>query len=163
MSETNIETSNTPEQVSETGSEVTPEQAQSVPASSSIINQAVEKVMDLIDALELFSMISRGALGTGNGLVCEVAPSSPSEVYLDKNQYITVDLTINGKHSELETLSNALNMIHESLTMLREYPYSTDWQIVDIVTLTEPQVIGREENNDWIMASSLGVKVLTMK
>ena len=163
MSEINTETNTPPEQVSETGSEVTPEQAQSVPASSSIINQAVEKVMDLIDALELFSLITRGALGTGNGLVCEVAPSSPSEVYLDKNQYITVDLTINGKHSELETLSNALNMIHESLTMLREYPYSTDWQIVDIVTLTEPQVIGREENNDWIMASSLGVKVLTMK
>lgn len=151
MSEPNIETSNTPEQ------------AQSVPASSSIINQAVEKVMDLIDALELFSLITRGALGTGNGLVCEVAPSSPSEVYLDKNQYITVDLTINGKHSNLETLSDAMNTIHESLTMLREYPYSTDWQIVDIVTLTEPQVIGREENNDWIMASSLGVKVLTMK
>lgn len=151
MSEPNIETSNTPEQ------------AQSVPASSSVINQAVEKVMDLIDALELFSLITRGALGTGNGLVCEVAPSSPSEVYLDKNQYITVDLTINGKHSNLETLSDAMNTIHESLTMLRGYPYSTDWQIVDIVTLTEPQVIGREENNDWIMASSLGVKVLTMK
>ncbi|MBO7206707.1 MAG: hypothetical protein J6X83_04410 [Methanomicrobium sp.] len=151
MSEPNIETSNTPEQ------------AQSVPASSSIINQAVEKVMYLIDALNLYSLISRGALGTGNGLVCEVAPSSPSEVYLDKNQYITVDLTINGKHSNLETLSDAMNTIHESLTMLREYPYSTDWQIVDIVTLTEPQVIGREENNDWIMASSLGVKVLTMK
>lgn len=158
MSETNIETNDTPEQVSETGSEVTP-----ASGSSSIINQAVEKVMDLIDSLNLYALISRGALGTGNGLVCEVAPSSPSEVYLDKNQYITVDLTINGKHSELETLSDAMNTIHESLTMLREYPYSTDWQIVDIVTLTEPQVIGREENNDWIMASSLGVKVLTMK
>ena len=158
MSETNIETNDTPEQVSETGSEVTP-----ASGSSSIINQAVEKVMDLIDSLNLYALISRGALGTGNGLVCEVAPSSPSEVYLDKNQYITVDLTINGKHSNLETLSDAMNTIHESLTMLREYPYSTDWQIVDIVTLTEPQVIGREENNDWIMASSLGVKVLTMK
>lgn len=158
MSETNIETNDTPEQVSETGSEVTP-----ASGSSSIINQAVEKVMDLIDSLNLYALISRGALGTGNGLVCEVAPSSPSEVYLDKNQYITVDLTINGKHYELETLSDAMNTIHESLTMLREYPYSTDWQIVDIVTLTEPQVIGREENNDWIMASSLGVKVLTMK
>ena len=158
MSETNIETNDTPEQVSETGSEVTP-----ASGSSSIINQAVEKVMDLIDSLNLYALISRGALGTGNGLVCEVAPSSPSEVYLDKNQYITVDLTINGKHSELETLSDAMNTIHESLTMLREYPYSTNWQIVDIVTLTEPQIIGREENNDWIMASSLGVKVLTMK
>ena len=158
MSEINTETNTPPEQVSETGSAVTP-----ASGSSSIINQAVEKVMDLIDSLNLYALITRGALGTGNSLVCEVAPSSPSEVYLDKNQYITVDLTINGKHSDLELLSDSMNLIHESLTMLKEYPYSENWQIVDIVTLTEPQVIGREENNDWIMASSLGVKVLTMK
>lgn len=158
MSEINTETNTPPEQVSETGSEVTP-----ASGSSSIINQAVEKVMDLIDSLNLYALITRGALGTGNGLVCEVAPSSPTEVYLDKNQYITVDLTINGKHSDLELLSDSMNLIHESLTMLKEYPYSENWQIVDIVTLTEPQIIGREENNDWIMASSLGVKVLTMK
>jgi hypothetical protein len=158
VSEINTETNTPPEQVSETGSEVTP-----ASGSSSIINQAVEKVMDLIDSLNLYALITRGALGTGNSLVCEVAPSSPSEVYLDKNQYITVDLTINGKHSDLELLSDSMNLIHESLTMLKEYPYSENWQIVDIVTLTEPQVIGREENNDWIMASSLGVKVLTMK
>ena len=158
MSEINTETNTPPEQVSETGSEVTP-----ASGSSSIINQAVEKVMDLIDSLNLYALITRGALGTGNSLVCEVAPSSPTEVYLDKNQYITVDLTINGKHSDLELLSDSMNLIHESLTMLKEYPYSENWQIVDIVTLTEPQIIGREENNDWIMASSLGVKVLTMK
>ena len=158
MSEINTETNTPPEQVSETGSEVTP-----ASGSSSIINQAVEKVMDLIDSLNLYALITRGALGTGNSLVCEVAPSSPTEVYLDKNQYITVDLTINGKHSDLELLSDSMNLIHESLTMLKEYPYSENWQIVDIVTLTEPQIIGREENNDWIIASSLGVKVLTMK
>ena len=117
----------------------------------------------MVDALGLYSTISRGALGTGNSLVCEIAPSSPDEVYLDKNQYITVDVTLNGKHSDLQTLSDAMNTIHESLTMRTEYPHESDWQIVDIVTLTEPQIIGREDNNDFIMASSLGVKVLTMK
>ena len=158
MSEINTETNTPPEQVSETGSEVTP-----ASGSSSIINQAVESVMDLIDSLNLYALITRGALGTGNSLVCEVAPSSPNEVYLDKNKYITVDLTINGKHSDLQTLSDTMNTIHESLTMLTEYPSAETWQIVDIFTLTEPQVIGREENNDWLMASSLGVNLYTMK
>ena len=134
-----------------------------VSTSASILNQAVEKVMDLIDALNLFATISRGALGTGNDLVCEIAPSSPSEVYLDKNKYIPLDLTINGKHSDLQVLTDAMNAIHESLTMMTEYPYSEDWQIVDIATLTEPQVIGREENNDWLVASSLVVNIYTMK
>ena len=130
---------------------------------TSIINQAVESVMDLIDALSLFSSIKRGALGTGNGLTCEIGPSTPQEVYLDKNQYIPVDLTINGKNTDLDILSDHMNLIHESLTMATAYPSGTEWKIVDITTITEPQVIGREDSNAWIMASSLAVKVYTMK
>ena len=127
----------------------------------SIINEAIEGVMDMIDALELFSTIKRGALGTKAGLCCELAPSSPEEVYLDKNQFIPLDLTINGKHSNLESLSDAMNTIHEALTMRKAYTAGTNWQITDIATLTEPQVIGREENGEWIMASNLSVRIIT--
>ena len=128
---------------------------------TTIINQAVEAVAGLINALGLFTNIYRGALGTGNGLCCEVGPTSPEAVYLDKNKYVPVDLTINGKHTDLQTLSEAMNKIHESLTMLRSYPSGTSWQIVDITTATEPQVIERESEGAWIMASSLTVKVNT--
>ena len=131
--------------------------------ANSIINQAVEAVTGLINEMSLFSTISRGALGTGNGLCCEVGPTSPDSVFLDKNQYIPVDLTINGKNDDLLTLSDAMNSIHETLTMLTVYPASDTWEIVDITTMTEPQIIGREENNAWIMASALLVKVNTMK
>ena len=128
----------------------------------SIINAAIESVMDLIDGLNLFSTISRGALGTGEELCCEMGPTSPETVFLDKHQYIPVDLTINGKHMNLQTLSDAMNTIHESLTMLREYPYGDGWEIVDITTMTEPQVIYREDSNAWVMASALLVKVATL-
>lgn len=131
------------------------------PASASIINQAIDKVMDLIDEMGLFAMISRGALGTGDSLTCEVGPTSPDIVWLDKNQYIPIDLTINGKHSNLQTLSDAMNVIHENLTMMRSYPDGDTWGIVDVSTLTEPQVIGREQDNRWMMASALLVKVAT--
>ena len=80
----------------------------------SIINSAVESVMDLIDGLELFALITRGAMGTDNCLCCEVGPSGPEAVYMDKNQYIILDLTINGKHDNLQTLSETMNGIHES-------------------------------------------------
>lgn len=126
---------------------------------TTIINQAVEAVAGLINALGLFANIYRGALGTGNGLCCEVGPTYPEAVYLDKNKYVPVDLTINGKHTDLQTLSEAMNKIHESLTMLRSYPSGTGWQIVDITTATEPQVIERESEGAWLMASSLYVKV----
>lgn len=128
-----------------------------------IIDSAVEAVMDLIDALGLYANISRGALGTDAGICCEVGPSNPAEVYLDKNQYIVLDLTINAKHDSLQTVSDAENTIHEELTMRRSYPAGENWKIVDITTLTEPQVIGREDNNAWIMASALNVKIETKK
>lgn len=130
--------------------------------SESILNQAIEAVMDLIDALGLFSLITRGALGTGDGLACEMGPTSVETVWLDKNQYIPVDLTINGRNSNLQTLSDAMNAIHESLTMMTSYPYGNGWEVVDITTLTEPQVIGREDSNEWMMASALLVKVATL-
>ena len=129
--------------------------------SSTVLNQAVEAVMDLIDGLSLFSTIQRGPLGTGDGLRCEIGPTTPESVFLDKNKYIPVDLTINGKHENLLTLSEALNTIHENLTMLTSYPSGDKWQIVDITTQTEPQIVGREDSNQWIMASALLVKVET--
>ena len=133
------------------------------PPAKPIIDQAIESVMDLIDYLGLFATITRGALGTENGLCCEIAPSTPQEVYLDKNQYIFIDLTLNGKNDELETLTNAMNTIHENLTMLKSYPAGDDWHIVDIATITEPQVIGRSDNKGWIMASNLSVRIITEK
>jgi hypothetical protein len=129
--------------------------------SESIINQAIEAVMDLIDALSLFAPITRGSLSAGDSLSCEIGPSGADEVYLDKNQYIVLDLTINGKHNNLQTLSDAMNGIHESLTMKKSYPSDSKWKIVDITTLTEPQVIGKEQDNRWMMASALNVKVYT--
>lgn len=126
----------------------------------SVINEVLEAVMDMIDGLNLFAKISRGALPAGPGLVCEIGPSTPSEVYLDKNSYIPLDVTINGKHSNLKTLSDAMNTIHAALTRAKVYPADTagNWEIVDISNYTLPQKIGREENNDWLMASSLSVK-----
>ena len=129
--------------------------------SNCIINQAVEAVMDLIDELGMFAPIYRGPLGTDDGLCCEVGPTSPDEVYLDKNRYIPIDLTINGKHENLETLSEALNTIDEALTMRTIYPSTATWEIVDISTETEPQLVTREDSNQYVMASALLVKVET--
>jgi hypothetical protein len=63
----------------------------------------------------------------------------------------------------MQILSDTMNRIHEVLTMLREYPQSDEWKIVDITTLTEPQIIGREADGAWMMASALNVKVYTSK
>lgn len=124
---------------------------------TSIINQVVEAVIGLMNATQPFSAVTRGALPTGNGIVCEVGPSTPSQVHLDKNTVTPLDVTLNGKHTNLKTLSDAMNKIHSVLTRATSYPAGEGWQIVDITNATLPQRIGREENNMWLMASSLSV------
>lgn len=127
--------------------------------TSSVFNSAIESVMDLIDGMQLFAPITRGALGTGNGLCCEIAPSMPETVYMDKESYTPLTLALNGKHSNLQTLSDALNNIVDTLTRLRSYPSGAEWQITDITSGNLPRVIGREENNDWLMACDLTIKI----
>lgn len=124
----------------------------------SVINEVIEAVISLMNATEPFAAVTRGALPTGVGITCEMGPSTPQEVYLDKNGYIPLDLALNGKHPNLQTLSDALNTIHSALTRATSYPSGESWEIVDISNYTLPQIIGREQNNEWLMASALSVK-----
>ncbi len=125
----------------------------------SAINEALEAVIGMMNATRPFATVTRGALPTGNGLVCEIAPSMQDGLFFDKNTTVPLDVTLNGKHMNLKTLSDAMNNIHSALTRATQYPSGASWQITDITNYTLPQIIGREQNNEWLMASSLSVKV----
>ena len=127
---------------------------------SSVQNRVVAAVMDIIDGMNNFAQIRRGALGTGPGLTCEVAPSTVESVFMDKNSYVVLDLTLNGKHSNLETLSTTLNNIVDNLTRRLEYPAGEGFEIVDISHGAPPlpTIVTREDNGEWIMAASVFVK-----
>ena len=132
---------------------------------TSVINGVLEAVIGLMNATQPFATVTRGALPTGIGLVCEIGPGSPQTMYMDKNTVIPLDVTLNGKHPNLKTLSDAMNTIHSALTRATVYPMDTNdashpgrWQIIDITNYTLPDIIGRENNNEWLMASSLTVK-----
>ena len=126
--------------------------------ASSVIDQVLEAVIAMMQDTNPFATISRGALPTAPGITCEIGPSTVQTTHMDKNTFVPLDVTLNGKHHNLMTLSDALNKIHSSLTRAKEYPSAASWQITDIENLNLPQVIGREQNNDWLMASSLSVK-----
>lgn len=128
-------------------------------ASTSKINLAVESVVALINAMGNFATMTRGALGTDNGLTCEIAPSMASEVYLDKNAFIPLTLALNGKHSNLQVLSDTMNNIVDTMTRRTTYPSGNGWEIVDITSGNLPRIIGREQNNAWLMAGDLVVKI----
>lgn len=124
----------------------------------SIVNEVMETVIGMMNDLHPFATVTRGALPTGNGITCEIGPTVQTELYFDKNTFVPLDITINGKHKNMKTLSDTLNNIHSSLTRRRVYPSGEGWQIADIKTATLPRIIGREENNEWLMASGLSVE-----
>ena len=123
------------------------------------VDLAIESVMDMIDAMGNFALISRGALGIDNGLCCEIAPSTPETVFLDKNAYFPIVLALNGKHADLQVLTNTMNGIMDTLTRKTAYTSGNGWQIVDITNGTLPRVIGREENNMWLMSCDIVIKL----
>ena len=125
---------------------------------TSVINEVLEAVISLMNATNPFATVTRGALPTGQGLVCEIGPSIPDELYFDKNTVIPLDVTLNGKHKNLKTLTDAMNGIHSALTRTRVYPFSERWQIIDIQNQNLPQKIDREQNNEWLSASALTVR-----
>lgn len=127
--------------------------------NTSSINSAVESVIGMINEHSLFANVTRGALPAHEGIVCEIGPTIPDSMHMDKNVIIPLDLTFNGKHPDLKVLSDAMYAIHSILTFSKSYPYGDRWQIVDIENGTLPQMIGREDNNDWLMASSVSVKI----
>ena len=129
------------------------------PVSTSKINLAVESVINAINAMTPFATMTRGALPTTNGLTCEIAPSNVSEVYYDKNSFIELTLALNGKHDNLQILSDTLNNIMDTLTRSKTYTSGNGWEIVDITNGIYPRVIGREENNAWVMACEIVVKL----
>ena len=124
----------------------------------SVINEVMEAVIGLMNATQPFATVTRGALPTVAGITCEIGPSMPEELYFDKNTFVPLDVTINGKHHDLKTLSDTMNNIHSQLTRRRVYPKGDGWQITDIKNANLPQKIGREDNNDWLMASGLSVE-----
>lgn len=126
--------------------------------TSDVINDVVLAVIDLMNGTAPFATVTRGALPTGPGLTCEVGPSTPDMVFLDKNASIPLDITLNGKHADLEVVTKAMNTIHSALTRAKTYPSGEGWEIYDITNATLPQKIGREDNEGWIVASSLTVK-----
>ena len=137
----------------------TNENTATVVSSTSKLNLAVESVITLINAMKNFATMTRGALGTANGLCCEIAPSYAEEVYMDKNIYIPLTLALNGKHTDLQVLSDTMNNIMDTLTRSKSYPSGNGWEIVDITNGNFPRVIGREGNNQWLMACDLIVKI----
>ncbi|MDL2293209.1 hypothetical protein LJC60_01105 [Ruminococcaceae bacterium OttesenSCG-928-D13] len=121
------------------------------------------EIMQAVKALALahaspFARIENGLLPKENGISIAMGPSNPNERHLDRGGIHTMQLVLNGKHKDQSIVVGALSCIHTSLTRMREYPSTNDWQITSIESNPGPNFIEQEPSTkQWLYGSVLAV------
>lgn len=111
----------------------------------------------LAQSAQTFAVPSIGPLPPDDGISLMWA-SSVYNPFFDKLAAVELTAVVNGKSTDQQAVSEALNQIHTTLSMMKAYPQSNNYQITNIETLSAPAYIGREENAQWLYGSSLRVK-----
>ena len=122
------------------------------------LNDIIDAVIDMAEALGLYAKITRGALPPDDGLAIYPAVGTPQTTFLTKKHVYDITLTLNGKHKSQQKVSGTLNEIHAALTTTKVFPTHPCWQICDIATVALPSYLDREENKQWLYGSSLRVR-----
>ena len=124
-----------------------------------MIGEIMDKIATAADALGLYATIVYGSDPPENGICMIQAAGAPTEKHLDANMLYRLSVLLNGKHSNQQTVLDALTSIHTMLTKRNDFnDFSTsDAQVLSIMTTSSPQIIGREQNNQWIAGSSFEV------
>jgi len=83
--------------------------------------------------------------------------SNPTEIYMSKDSYNSMTVLLNGKNLDHQTVATTLNTIHDYFNKLKQsqIPIGQNTQIINIQTSSSPELIGVEENGQWIYGSSL--------
>lgn len=123
----------------------------------STINAVVDAVLALAQSVTTYP-VKRGALGTGPGIAIEPEGSAPETTFFDKNTVYELSLVLNGKDTSMQTITEAMNLIHSALTRAFSYPSAQNWQILNIITQSSPALIERQANDYWLYGSALTIQ-----
>ena len=103
--------------------------------------------------------IRRASLPATNGIAFEKATSDTVTTCLDRSTLEELPCVLNCKHADMHEALRTLDRLHMKLTRLPAYPKNERWQIYSIETISGPAQIGREPGGQWLIGSSLRIKV----
>lgn len=119
--------------------------------------EVINTILPLIKSQTSVSVV----LGTNipDNSLCLRWRSNPTEVYMSKDSYNSMTVLLNGKNIDQQAIATTLNAIHHYFNKLKQnqIPAGENTQIINIQTVSSPELIGVEENGQWIYASSLTV------
>lgn len=125
----------------------------------SFIGDLMEKIATAAETTSPYANIVFGSDPPLNGICMIQNGGYMLEQHLDRNALFSLPVLLNGKHTDQQTVLDALTAIHAALVKLDDYSdvSTDDCQVVSITTTAAPSVIGREQNNQWIVGSSFNV------
>lgn len=99
-----------------------------------------------------------GSLPPLNGYAVSFAGGAPIGTFFSLTTDESLPVAFNGKGTDQQEVASSMDMVHKALTTAAALPFTQHWQIYAIETISAPQLIGREENKNWIFGSSFRVK-----
>lgn len=99
-----------------------------------------------------------GSMPPLNGYAVSFAGGAPMEIYRNLTTNEDLPIVFNGKGQDQQTILATMDAVHLALTTSKILPFSGRWQIYAIETTSAPQLIGREENKNWLYGSSFRVR-----
>lgn len=99
-----------------------------------------------------------GSLPPLSGYAVSLAGGMPRATFwqLTSDQNLPIQFT--GKSADQQQLAASMEMVHKVLTTAKTLPFADSWQIYAVETTSAPQLIGREQNINYIYGSSFRVK-----
>lgn len=99
-----------------------------------------------------------GSLPPLDGYAVSFAGGAPRSTFwpLTSDQELPVQFT--GKSADQQQLAAEMEAAHQALTTSPALPFADGWQVYAIETTSAPQLIGREENINYIYGSAFRVK-----
>ena len=104
-----------------------------------------------------------GSIPPLNGYAVGAVGGSPIETFRPLTSNENLPVLFNGKSSNQQVLMRDMERVHHILTTSKVLPYNENWQIYAIETTSAPNLIGREQNKNWIYGSSFRGKIFCKK
>lgn len=122
-------------------------------------DEILQAIINMAEEAAGVSIVT-GSMPPDNGIAM-TGQAAPQTIMLDIGSNERMSIVCNGKNRDQQTVIGQLDAIHRSLTRRKDFPTGNDWQVYAIETVASPRLLGREQNSEWLYASSLLVKINT--
>lgn len=122
-------------------------------------DEILQAVIDMAEQAAGVPIVT-GSMPPDNGIAM-TGQSAPQTIMLDIGSNERMSIVCNGKNTDQQTIIRQLDAIHHALTRRKDFPTGDGWQVYAIETVASPRLLGREQNSEWLYASSLLVKINT--